>query len=106
MIYTPYICSFTIYTNFRYSNAISYTLIYRTQYRQLGYNRKGYKNRRKELEVVVLDSKESKGRDIEKPSSEDTTSNKDKLAQIISSSQFYYIIKLNKTSYFFLKEKS
>ena len=27
-IYTPYTCSFTIYTHFRYSNAISYTLIY------------------------------------------------------------------------------
>ena len=58
---------------------------------QLGHNCKLCKNRRNELEVVVLDSEES---DIEETSSED------KLTQNYSY-QFSYILELNKTSYFF-----
>ena len=68
--------------------------------KQLGYNRRGCRNRRKELEVV-LDNDESEGGDIEETSSEDTTSSEDELAQNTISSQFSYILELNKTLYLF-----
>ena len=58
-----------------------------SHYKQIGYNRRGYRNRRKELEVVVVDSE-----------------GEDKLAQVLISSQFSYVLELDKISFFFLRK--
>ena len=74
------ISNFSVYISYLRRLSITRITIYTpyTYYcKQIGYNRRGYRNRRKELEVVVVDNERE---DKEEISNEGTISSEDGLA--------------------------